>query len=252
LRAIDALQCSASAQDLAMSTASGDTTTLVLPPLESGDRLTRAEFERRYEHMPRRVRAELIEGVVYTSTTVRARTHGAPHAFMMAWLGSYAVALPETQLIDGGSLRLDVDTEVQPDAVLRIDEAHWGSSRISPDDILEGAPELVGEIATSSASSDLHDKLRVYRRNGVQEYIVWTMYPNCIQWFRLEKGAYVPLTACEDGILRSQVFPGLWLDVAALLAEKPAQVLAVLQEGLRAPEHTAFVERLRAQSSSGE
>src|SRR5690242_18786909 len=50
-----------------------------VPPLRHGDRLTRAEFERRYDAMPHLKKAELIEGVVYMPSSVRLRSHGNPH-----------------------------------------------------------------------------------------------------------------------------------------------------------------------------
>lgn len=56
--------------------------------------------------------------------------------------------------------------------------------------IIEGPPELIGGIAASSASYDLYDKLNVYRRNGVQEYIVWRVYEEGLDWFQLKEGAY--------------------------------------------------------------
>jgi len=76
-------------------------------------------------------------------------------------------------------------------------------------DYLEGAPELVVEIAVSSAAIDLHTKKTVYRRNGVREYIVWQVLDQKLDWFRLEEEVYVNIAPDEDGILKSQVFPGL-------------------------------------------
>ena len=70
-------------------------------------------------------------------------------------------------------MRLDEDNEPQPDVLLRIEPDAGGQSRVSGDDYIEGAPELVVEIVASSTSVDLHDKLRAYRRNGVREYVVW-------------------------------------------------------------------------------
>lgn len=205
---------------------------LSIPPLESGDRLTRAEFERRYEAMPRAKKAELIEGVVHMPSPVRFMSHSQPHAYIIGWLAVYAAANPEVRLGDNATVRLDADNEVQPDALLCLDEGKGGKSRISRDDYIEGAPELVVEIAASSASIDLHDKKRVYRRNGVQEYIVWQIYDGRITWFYLNEGAYQELTPDEDGIIRSRVFPGLWLAAAALLTGDLAAVLAVCQQGL--------------------
>lgn len=139
-------------------------------------------------------------------------------------------------------MRLDLDNEPQPDALLRIEE---GQSRISQDDYVEGAPELIVEIAASSASYDLHQKLGVYRRNGVQEYLVWRVYDRAFDWFYLNEGKYCQLEPNADGIFCSEVFPGLWLAKAALLEGNLATVLNVLQQGLATVKHQAFVKRLK-------
>jgi Uma2 family endonuclease len=141
-------------------------------------------------------------------------------------------------------VRLDLDNEPQPDAVLMIEEQAGGQAQLSEDDYIEGAPELVAEIAASSAAIDLGDKKRAYRRNGINEYIVWQVFEQRLDWFRMQEGEYVPLPVDEDGVIRSQVFPGLWLAVNDLLSGNMGRVLAVLQEGLAAPEHTVFVQQL--------
>ena len=215
-----------------------------IPPLESGDRLTRYEFERRYEAMPDIKKAELIEGVVYMASAVRFERHGEPHAAIMAWLGAYWIATPGVRLGDNATVRLDEDNEPQPDALLRIDVG--GQSRISDDDYVEGAPELIVEIAASSASYDLHDKLKVYRRNRVQEYLVWRVYNKEFDWFRLNQGEYILVEPNTDGVICSEVFPGLWLAVSDLLEGNLAEVMAILQQGLEAGEHQEFVHKLSA------
>ncbi|MBI3362527.1 MAG: Uma2 family endonuclease [Chloroflexi bacterium] len=216
------------------------------PSLENGDRLTRAEFERRYEAMPHIKKAELIEGEVHMPSPVHHESHGRPHSDVITWLGTYRAATPGVDLSDNATLRLDLDNEPQPDALLRLDPAAGGHSRIADDDYVEGAPELVVEIAASSASIDLHGKLNAYRRNGVQEYLVWQTYDRQVGWFELQEGIYSPLAPQEGepGVLRSRVFPGLWLDVSALLADNLAGVLAGLRRGLESAEHAAFVKRL--------
>jgi Uma2 family endonuclease len=213
------------------------------PPLESGDRLTRHEFERRYEAMPHLKKAELIEGVVYVPAALRFRSHGQPHGDLMTWLGVYRAFTPNVALGDNPTIRLDRDNEPQPDAVLLIEESAGGQARLSPDDYVEGAPELVAEVAASSASIDLGDKKRVYRRNGVQEYIVWQVFDRKIDWFQLEDDDYVSRPTEEQGIIRSEVFPGLWLDPSALLNGNMQQVLAVLQQGINSVEHQQFVQQ---------
>jgi Uma2 family endonuclease len=213
--------------------------------LENGDRLSRAEFERRYQAMPHLKKAELIEGVVYVSSPVRVRRHGKPHSNIILWLGLYEVNTPYLMVCDNTTVRLDLDNEPQPDALLRIDEERGGQSYISEDDYIEGAPELVVEVAASTASYDLHDKLRAYQRNGVQEYLVWLVQEKQFRWYVLQADQYVQQQPNDAGILMSQVFPGLWLAVDALLTGAMTQVLAVLQQGINSAEYQAFVEKLQ-------
>ena len=216
-----------------------------VPPLENGDSLSRAEFERRYDAMPDLKKAELIEGKVYVGSPVRYRQHGKPHGQLMTWIGTYTAGTPGLGAGDNGSIRLDLDNEPQPDVFLMIEPEHGGRVRISEDDYVENAPELVAEVAASSVSYDLGKKLHVYRRNEVREYIVWRVQDREVDWFVLREGKYEPLSPGADGLLRSEVFPGLWLDPAALLRGDLVTVLAVAQRGLASPEHAAFVARLQ-------
>ncbi|MEL7035068.1 MAG: Uma2 family endonuclease [Cyanobacteria bacterium J06592_8] len=204
--------------------------TLTFPPLENGDKLTRLEFEQRYAAMPEIKKAELIEGFVYMSSPLHAKAHAEPHAWIITWLGTYIALTPGVQLFDNATVRLDSDNEVQPDVLLRLETD--GQSRISDDDYIEGAPELIVEIAASSASIDIHKKLNVYRRNQVQEYLVWRVYDGELDWFCLREGKYIPLHPNEKGILTSTIFSGLWLAKSALLSGDLATVLSVLQQGL--------------------
>ena len=224
---------------------------LSLPPLENGDRLTLAEFEQRYQAMPHHRKAELIEGRVFMASPVRARKHGKPHAAIMGWLFNYWQATPGIELMDNPTVRLDADNEPQPDACLRIEESIGGQSRVTEDDYIEDAPELIVEIAASSASYDLHDKKQVYRRNGVQEYLVWRVLDQAFDWFVLQDGTYISLPIDADGILRSRVFPGLWLAVNYLLAGDLTQVVAALKLGLESPEYLAFQQSLGTKLNQG-
>ena len=216
-----------------------------IPPLENGDMLTREEFERRYEAMPHVKKAELIEGRVYMPAPVR-KSHSTAHAEIITWLGVYQAATPGVNVNDNGTVRLDKKNEPQPDASLRIETENLGTSQVSADDYIEGPPELAVEIAGTSASYDLHDKLHAYQRNGIQEYLVWQIYDQHLDWFHLVEGVYKPLLLDENGIIRSQVFPGLQLNVESLLAGDMAEVLAVLQQGIQTQEHAAFVQGLNA------
>lgn len=217
---------------------------LTIPPLENGDKLTRYEFERRYNAMLNLKKAELIEGIVYMGAALRFRSHGQPHGWILTWLGTYEATTPGVALGVEPTVRLDLDNEPQPDAVLLINEEAGGQARLSDDDYIEGAPELIVEIAASSVAIDLHAKKQAYRRNGVKEYIVWQVLDQKLSWFYLEQGEYLELSADTDGIVRSHVFPGLWLAVAELLVGNMQSVLAVLQAGSQSPEHARFVQKL--------
>jgi Uma2 family endonuclease len=218
-----------------------------IPPLENGDRLTRAEFERRYEAMPPHIRAELIEGEVYMSSPVRHKHHGGPHFQLGTWIGYYSSETQGTDGSDNATVRLDLDNEPQPDAVLFVLLEFGGQMRLSEDGYLEGAPELAIEIAASTVSIDLHAKLRAYRRNGVREYLVWRVEDAALDWFCLEAGEYVPMQPDARGIVCSQCFPGLWLDTRAALKGDLKKLLATLRQGLASKEHAAFVKQLKAQ-----
>ena len=222
---------------------------LPIPPLEQGDHLTRDEFERRYEAMPHLHKAELIEGVVYMPSPVRFNQHGGQQAELIWWMGAYRVETPGFRVGDNTTVRLDLENEPQPDALAIIEPSHGGQVVISADGYIEGAPEMAAEISASTTSFDLHTKLVVYRRNGVKEYIVWRVYDEAIDWFVLKAGQYNRLALSPAGFYQSEVFPGLWLDPAAMCRGDLTTVLQVLQQGLASPEHAAFVKQLQKVAS---
>ncbi|PMP87194.1 MAG: hypothetical protein C0183_02605, partial [Roseiflexus castenholzii] len=177
------------------------------PPLHSGDRLTRVEFARRYGLHPDIKKAELIDGVVYVASPVRHRQHGKPHSLLVGWIIAYAAATPGIDFSDNATVVLDFENEHQPDALLRLEPHHGGRSRVTGDDYIEGPPDLIVEIAASSAAYDLHDKKRVYARVGVREYLVAQAYEQRVDWWELHEGVFTPLPPEADGTLRSRGFP---------------------------------------------
>lgn len=223
---------------------------VTIPPLENGDRLTRYEFERRYCAMPHLKKAELIEGIVHMASPLRFEPHAEPHSDLVGLLWTYKMATPGVRLGDNPTVRLDLDNELQPDAVLLVDPAAGGQAQLSEEGYIEGAPELIVEVAASSAAIDLHAKKQAYRRNGVKEYIVWQVLDERLSWFYLEEGEYRDLPADDRGVFRSRTFPGLWLAATALLEGQMQQVLAALQSGLDSPEHDAFACDLTAARDS--
>ena len=215
------------------------------PPLLNGDHLAVPEFERRYWAMPEIKKAELIEGIVVMSPPI-SNTHGESHGTTIYLLKTYAQATPGVSCGSNTSVRLDGKNEYQPDALLRIESGKLSHSQVGPDGLLEGGPELVAEIAVSSAAYDLHEKKAVYQRCLVPEYFVWLVLDLQIHWFALEQGDYLELKPRSNAVIRSRVFPGLWLDVRALLAGDEDKVSRTLERGIKSAEHAAFVKRLAA------
>lgn len=199
----------------------------VRPALDSGDVMARSEFERRYGLRPDLKKAELVDGVVHVSSPARD-PHGTATAFAVAWLATYKSRHANVAISDNGTVRLSGDTEVQPDVLLRLLPESGGQTVVDDDGFVAGAPELVFEVAYSSASRDLNAKKRAYERAGVREYVVWQLEDAVIDWFALIDGAFVARTMDDDGMIESAVFPGLRLDVRALLAGDLARVMQVV------------------------
>jgi Uma2 family endonuclease len=215
-----------------------------IPPLENGDRLTRDEFERRYDAMPRLKKAELIVGEVYMPSPVRQRFHGRQHSHLNYWLTHYEGNTPGVEVGDNSTVRLNPENEPQPDNLLFVQPEYAGQVQIGEDGYIEGAPDLVAEVAASSVSYDAGKKLGAYAANRVREYVLWRVIDREIDWYVNRGGQFERILPGADGILRSEVFPGLWLDPNALMRGDVNAVLAVVQQGLNSPEHADFVARL--------
>jgi Putative restriction endonuclease len=215
-----------------------------VPPLEPGDHLDQKTFHERYLAMPPHIRAELIEGVVYMPSPLKAH-HGRSHFELGTWLTRYKAHTPGTDVLDNATTILDDANEPQPDAALRLLPEHGGQTHENADGYIVGAPELTAEVALSSAAIDLHTQRRAYEQTGVREYIVLVLRENRVVWFVRRGAGFVSLDPGSDGILRSEFFGGLWMDPAAMLREDTLRVEEVLQLGLASSDHKAFVEKLR-------
>jgi Uma2 family endonuclease len=213
-----------------------------IPPLYNGDRLSQPEFHRRYQAMPQGVKAELIEGIVYMASPV-GRRHGQGQIRLGGLLWLYENGTPGVEALDNATVILGDESEPQPDLHLRILPGFGGRVIESKRGILEGAPELVAEVAHSSEAIDLHAKRRDYQSAGVLEYVVLIVREGRLRAFDLSSG--LELKESSDGIYRSKTFPGLWLDIPAIVAGVGNQAHRTLNKGLKSPEHTAFVKRLK-------
>jgi Uma2 family endonuclease len=207
----------------------------IIPWLNNGDHMGAAEFMRRYEAMEEagdHTRAELINGVVYFMMPVHFSAHGKSDSILQQWLAHYSTFVPNVEHASNATVKLGRKDVSQPDGFLWDRSAD--NARLSNDDYLEGAPELVAETSASSASYDCREKLESYLRAGVREYIIWRTLDAELDWFTLEDDEYIPITADAQGIVRSRYFNGLWLNKPALLAHDRRAVLATLEEGIKA------------------
>lgn len=223
-------------------------------PIEDGEHLTADELIRRWEALPEEWRAkhkhvELLEGVVRMSPPISIGFHGVPQFSFMSFLGIYAWATPGVLGSGNASVILNDKNMPEPDAFIAVDPKCGGHMRLDEKGYVHGAPELVAEIASSSVEHDLITKKELYRKFGVIEYVVWRTKGSAIDWFILRNDQYEPL-APDQGVLRSKVFPGLWLAADALIASDYARVNQVLQQGLASTEHAAFVEQLAKNKSA--
>ena len=193
------------------------------PALENGAVMTREEFHSLYAECEGYERVELIEGVVFMPSPVRFESHDRQASLLRGWLFTYSNLHDGLECGNEATLILG-NSEVQPDAFLL-----WsGAVPIDEEGYLRGAPQLVAEVAASTASRDLHSKLTLYERNGVREYIVWRTLDGAIDWFVLRGGSFELKAPDERGRIESDQFSGLVMDVPAMLAMDRKAVLAAL------------------------
>jgi len=215
-----------------------------LPALNAGDHLDQTTFHRRYESMPSKFHAELVQGVVIVPSPAGC-PHGGSHGRILVWLGGYSMSTPGTVFFDNTTTILDDHNEYQPDAQLVI-PPEYGGQGVKLGKYVEGAPQLVVEVAATSEAYDLFEKFEVYQQTGVQEYLIVLVREQEVRWFHRKDGKFELLAADAGGVIRSAMFPGLWLDAISLFAGNPASLLTTLQAGLADPAHAEFVQRLTA------
>lgn len=219
-------------------------------PLVAGLRLSQAEFHDRYQSMPPGTRAELIGGTVQMPSPV-GPDHAKASADLVTWLNLYRRKTRGTEALDNASTLLDELGELQPDALLRILPEYGGRTRTDRRYVI-GPPELVVEVARSTRFVDLGPKRLDYERSGVLEYLVRALEPDEILWHVRRDNTLSVVEPDADGIYRSRVFPGLWLDPAALLCGDLDSLIACLELGLATPEHREFAEQLTRQRDDHE
>jgi hypothetical protein len=209
---------------------------------QQGDRLSREEFLERWESMPEIKNAELIDGIVYISSPVSV-AHGNFDDPTHLLLSTFAARTPGCKCLPNVTW-LMLESAPQPDEALYILPEYGGRVRVRRG-FAVGAPELAAEISHSSRSYDLGPKLALYQRAEVREYVAVLIEERRIEWRILEQGSYRLMEPDSDGIFRSRVFPGLWVDSTAFWREDAAGLLTVLDQGLQSEEHVSFLESLQ-------
>lgn len=219
--------------------------TTKVPKIHNGDRLTADEFRRRYTNHSTIFRAQLIDGEVVMPSPVTWEDHANPHSAIGWFLTHYTVFTPGTAAGDNATVRLDTVNEPQPDLALIIRPEFGGQIELDADGYVVGAPELVVEVAASSVGIDRNRKFEMYRRFAVREYVILRTEDEELDWFVRRGRRFVPLAPDKaDGLLKSQTFPGLWLDAPALIRRDLRAVLEALTRGVQSPEHAKFVTQL--------
>lgn len=214
--------------------------------LASGDRMSQAEFHRRYKQYPDSIKFELINGTVFMASPQRL-PHGKYVSRLASLLNLYEMQTPGVETAVDSTVILSEESEPRPDLFLRVLPEYGG--RTATDDLyLTGPPELVIEIAHSTVAIDLHDKKADYERSRIAEYVVVCVEEQRVYWFDLATGRQKKLPA--DGILRSRMFPGLWIDCPALFVYDTKRLIRVFNKGLASPEHARFVRRLAKMSKA--
>lgn len=191
-------------------------------PLNTGDQLSLAEFQRLSAAHPEFKKAELIDGTVFIEMTVGSE-HADVHKLIMTLLGVYESRHPETQGLANGSVLIS-GSEVQPDSSLRLRQG--GATEDTG--VIVGPPELAVEVSASSYAYDSTLKRRLYERSGVREYLLLQLYEQRVEWWTLDDGRYRKITPDDAGVYESEVFPGLRLNAGALWAGDMAGVLGAL------------------------
>jgi hypothetical protein len=218
------------------------------PLLCNGDRMNQREFHWRYEAYPDNVKFELVGGVVYLASGVDymasplRRPHGKYHLKFSHLLSVYEDATTGVDASDNATQILGEESEPQPDLTLRILPEYRGQSRVTDDEYYEGPPELIAEIAHSSRAVDMNQKRQDYEQSGVLEYLVLCVEERELHWFGFATKKMI--RPDRQGVARSNVFPGLWINVPALMERDGRRLIETMQKGLSSRAHAAFVKRL--------
>jgi len=215
---------------------------MVLAP---GDRMELKEFLERWDQLPELKFAELIDGVVYMPSAV-----SLPHGDFDRLAGSVFGYYRLRSGICSGSTNatwLMRESAPQPDLALYLQPEYGGQTKIGPRKLGSGIPELTVEVCISSRSYDLGPKLALNERVGVPEYLAILTEEKRFEWRTLVQDSYQFLQP-DNGVFRSRILPGLWIDEPAFWRADGPRLLTVLEDGMDSPEFLEFKRKLKPAS----
>ena len=158
-------------------------------------------------------RAELIDGRIYMMSSPSTR-HQVVLGNMFGQLYNHLAGKKCKALLSPFAVRLNEDTEVQPDLVVICDPNKLTRRGCN------GAPDLIIEILSPSTERhDRYTKFMLYMAAGVPEY--WMVNPenNALTVCRLTDNGYVTTILNDTDNATINALPGFEMDLGAVFAE---------------------------------
>jgi len=159
-------------------------------------------------------RSELIDGLIYMMSSP-SRRHQAISGNIFGQLFNHLSGKKCKAFFSPFAVRLEDDTEVQPDLVVICDP-----KKLTPSGCT-GAPDLVIEILSPSTSRhDRYTKFMLYMKAGVPEYWIVDPEDNAVTICRLTETGYLTTVHTDTDTATVNALPGFEMNLSAVFAEE--------------------------------